>query len=45
LVSEAGFIAAQDATAPRGQPARPPGSTCWPDGWSAAAAGGGWNQP
>ena len=45
LVSEADFIAAQDATAPVARQARPPGGTYWPGCWPAAGAGGGWNRP
>jgi site-specific DNA recombinase len=46
LVSEADFIAAQDATAPRraARPARPRDGTCWPGCWPAGAAGGGWSR-
>ena len=51
LVSEAGFIAAQDISAARG-PAPVPSwlrrtsaGTCWPGCWPAGPAGGGWNQP
>ena len=43
IVSEADYVAAQDASAPRG-----PGrcdDTCWPGCCAAAGAGGGWNPP
>jgi site-specific DNA recombinase len=45
LVSEADFIAAQDATAPRARQARRHAGTCWLGCRPAAAAGGGWSQP
>ena len=44
IVSEADYIAAQDATAPRGPRARRRGGTCWPGCWPRAA-GGGWSRP
>ena len=46
LVSEAGFIAAQDITPPVPLPNWAPGNrdTCWPGCWPAGPAGGGWNH-
>ena len=45
IISEADYIAAQDASAPRGPAGPAAAGTCWPGCCAAAHAGGGWNPP